>query len=218
MVAKSIMSQPTTPNPTPLVWRMGYGPVRFTVDDALSMVEQGILPEDASVELLDGSLVYRDRFDLKGGEVVAGIQHDYVVTALAQLSRIIDNDRRHVRTQTTLVCSESHAPIPDFLILRGTLADYRGRLPTAADALCVVEVADSSYERDTGEKLAGYARAGVEQYVVRNLRNQTAEVRTDADAQVGDYPPPVIIAVNEILSLRVGGGESVSVALSDLLP
>jgi hypothetical protein len=109
---------------------MGFGPVRFTVSDALSMAEQGILPEDASVELLDGSLVYRDRFDLKGGEVVAGIQHDYVFTALSQLSRVIDSPTCHVRTQTTLVCAENHAPIPDFLILRGTLADYRNRLPT----------------------------------------------------------------------------------------
>jgi hypothetical protein len=118
MVAKGIITQPLGPVPTPTVWRMGFGPVRFSVSDALSMVEQGILPEDASVELLDGSLVYRDRFDLKGSEVVAGIQHDYVVTALSQLSRLIDNPDRHVRTHTTLVCSESHAPIPDFLILR----------------------------------------------------------------------------------------------------
>jgi hypothetical protein len=218
MVAKGIMTQIAGPMPSPLVWRMGFGPVRFTVTDSLSMIEQGILPEDASVELLDGSLVYRDRFDLEGGEVVAGIQHDYVVTALSQLSRIIDSPTRHVRTQTTLVCAENHAPIPDFLILRGTLADYRNRLPTAADALCVAEVADSSYERDTGEKLAGYARAGVKQYVILNLRNRTAEVGTNPDTTSGTFPLSTVVTPDQMLELHTGDGESVSVLLNTLFP
>ena len=54
------------PVPSAIVRRMGYGPVPFTVTDALSMVEQGIIPEDATVELLNGALTYRDRFDLRG--------------------------------------------------------------------------------------------------------------------------------------------------------
>jgi hypothetical protein len=197
---------------------MGFGPVRFTVSDALSMVEQGILPEDASVELLAGSLVYRDRFDLKGGEVVAGIQHDYVVTALSQLSRTIDGENRHVRTQTTLICASDHAPIPDFLILRGTLSDYRNRLPPAADALCVIEVADSSYERDSGEKLAGYARAAVVQYVIVNLRNRSAEVYANPDPATFTYPPPTIIAADQSLPLQTDDAEPLCVPLNDLLP
>jgi hypothetical protein len=197
---------------------MGWGPVTFTVDDTLSMVAQGILPEDASIELLNGSLVYRDRFDLKGGEVVAGIEHDYVVTALSKLSAAIDNGQRHVRTQTTLVCTEKHAPIPDGMILQGNLAAYRQRLAVAADALCVIEVADSSYERDRGEKLIAYAQAAIPQYVIINLRDRTAEVYVSPDQASAAYSEPMIIAADQELQLRVGAAEYFTVKLADLLP
>jgi hypothetical protein len=197
---------------------MGYGAVRFTLDDALGMIEQGFLPEDSTVELLDGVLTYRDRFDLKGSEIVEGVRHNYVITALGLLAPRINSDRRHLRTQSTLVCSETHAPIPDGCILRGTLDDYADRLPTAADAFCVIEVADSSYERDVGEKLQGYARAGVEQYVIINLRNRTAAIYASPDRTAGTYPPPQVIHEGQALTLRAGEQDAFSVALSDLLP
>jgi hypothetical protein len=201
-----------------MVQRMGWGPVTFTVVDTLAMVAEGILPEDASVELLNGALVYRDRFDLTGGEVVAGVQHDYVVMAISKLAARIDGTGRHLRSQTTLVCAERHAPIPDAMVLRGAMRDYSSRYPTAADAFCVVEVADSSYERDAGEKLQGYARAGVAQYVIINLRNRTAEVYSRPDTAAGTYSPPQIVTEAETLVLRVGEGELFDVRLADVLP
>lgn len=216
--ASKAPQQATGPAPDPVVRRLGYGPVRFTVSDTLEMVERGILPEDGRIELLDGSLVYRDRFDLRGDEIVEGPKHTYVIAAIAQLSPRIDNERRHLRTQSTLICSETHAPVPDGLFLQGALSDYRDRLPTATDAFCVIEVADSSYERDTGEKLTGYAKAGVRQYVVINLRARTAEVFVDPDASKGIYPPPQIVAENENLSLHVAMEELFTFALAELLP
>lgn len=209
---------PAVPTPNLVVRRMGYGPVRFTLAEALNMVERGILPEDARIELLDGLLVYRDRFDLRGGEVVEGVAHNYVVTALAQLGYRIGNERRRLESQGILVCSATHAPVPDAVVLRGTLNDYRDRLPTAGDAYCVVEVADSSYERDAGEKLVGYARAGVRQYVIVNLRNRTAEVYTTPEPAAGTYPPPQVITAAGPLALRVGEEEYFTVTLADVLP
>ena len=49
--------------------------MRFTVASTLRMLHLGILPEDSTIELLDGTLVYRDRFDIRGGEIVEGIGH-----------------------------------------------------------------------------------------------------------------------------------------------
>ena len=102
------------------------------------------------------------------------------------------------------------------MVLRGTLERYTD-LPWAADAFWVVEVADSSYERDTGEKLAGYADAGVGQYIVINLRNRTAEVYTELDSVTGKYLPAKIVGESDVLELRVGEGEMFSVELRDLL-
>ena len=130
---------------------------------------------------------------------------------------MIDNDRRHVESQQPLVCRDTHVPEPDFMILRGTLDDYTD-LPAAADALCVVEVADSSYERDAGEKLAAYARAGVEQYIILNLRNRTAEIYTAPEITAGTYAVPRIVMVEEVVSFRVGMEDYFDARLSDLLP
>jgi hypothetical protein len=219
MVASSqttLLHAPISLSLTDLQTRLG--PVTFTIDDVLRMVAGGILPEDSSVELLNGSLVFRDRFDLKGGEVVAGAQHDYVVTKLSKLDASIDNRDRHIRTQTTLICGERHGPIPDAVILRGAVDDYREHTPLAADTYSVIEVADSSYERDAGEKLVSYARAGIVQYIIINLRNRTAEVYTTPDSTAGTYAPPLIISDTQSLALRVGDDEFFGVKLSDLLP
>jgi hypothetical protein len=197
---------------------MGIGPVRFTVSDALLMVEQGILPEDSTVELLDGELVHRDRFDLQGDEILEGFRHNYVISALGGLVNRVNDSRRHLRTQSTLVCSDTHAPIPDGLVLRGPLRSYHDRLPVAADTWCVIEVADSSYERDAGEKLRGYAEAGIEQYVIINLRNNTAEIYATPDRAAGTYAPPRIISAEETVALRIGDAERLDISLSDLLP
>jgi len=198
------------------------------------MVKAGIVPEDASTELLHGVLLYTDRgatsdpdldpqqyverFDLKGSAIVEGADHNYVVSGLAELALSINSPLRHLRTQSTCVCSETHAPVPDAVILRGPRTDYRGKRPSAADAFCVVEVADSSYERDAGEKLFGYARANVRQYVISNLRNRTAEVYTEPDVAAGTYAPPQIITGDQSLSLRVGDAERFTVALANVLP
>jgi len=218
VAASKTIAHQTGRVPTEMVRRLGFGPVRFSIHDALAMVRQGIIAEDATVELLDGQLLYRDRFDLRGDQIVEGIKHNYVVTALGELRDQINNDQRHVRTQSTLVCSETHAPIPDAVVLRDVLRAYRDRLPVAADALCVVEVADASYERDSGEKLAAYARAGIAQYVIVNLRNRTAEIYTNPNPSAGTYPPPQVITADGSLPLRVGEAEFLSVPMGRVLP
>lgn len=122
---------------------------------------------------------------------------------------------RHVRSQQPLVCSETHVPEPDFMVLRGTLSDYTD-LPRASDAWCVVEAADASYERDVGEKLLGYALAGVSQYVVADVRAKEAEVFTEPDSTNGTYAARTVVSADQVLPLRVGETETRAVRLADL--
>ena len=107
-------------------------------------------------------------------------------------------------------------PEPDFAVIRGTLDEYTD-LPAAIDAFSVVEVAAASYERDTGEKRVGYARAGVAQYIVLNLRNRTAEVYA-TPSSAGVYPPPQVVGEGQSLLLRVGENDFLPIPLTDILP
>jgi Uma2 family endonuclease len=190
---------------------------RFTRRDAEDLMRLGIIPEDASTELLDGLVVLKDRAATGEDPFMIGKDHRKAVERLSDLRTQINDSRRHVQSQQPLVCSETHVPEPDFAVIRGTLDQYTD-LPTAADALSVVEVADASYERDTGEKRTGYARAGVVQYIVLNLRNRTAEIYSAPNTSAGTYESLRVIGEGEPLPLRVGENEFFTVALTELLP
>jgi hypothetical protein len=217
MVAKpqSLAERFVTP-PAPFLegrWRVP----RFTRRDVETLVKQGIIPEDASTELLSGLVVLKDRAARGEDPLTIGSEHRKTVERLSDLRSRISNSRRHVQSQQPLVCSETHVPEPDFDIIRGTLDDYDDN-PNASDAWCVVEVSDASYERDAREKLAGYARAGVVQYIILNLRNRTAEVYTNPDAAAGTYAPPQVVPETQPLALRVGEDEFFTVVLAEVLP
>ena len=180
-------------------------------------MRMGIIPEDATTELLNGWIVLKDRSAVGQDPTMIGKDHTKCVERLSDLRSQINSAARHVESQQPLVCSETHVPEPDFMVLRGTLDDYADS-PTGADAFCVVEVADSSYERDVGEKLVGYAQAAVTQYVVINLRNRTAEVYANPDSAAGTYPPPLVVTQSESLSLRIAPDETLAILLVTLLP
>ncbi len=195
-----------TPPPLPAVppsALSGRGPlVRFTVDDVQAMLRAGLLPEDATTELLDGCLVLKDRSALGADPMSHSPGHRYTVRRLTAVAAAIDSSDRHVQIQLPIVCGSNQMPEPDFAIIRGSDADYVSRLPTAAnDVLCVIEVADSSLERDREEKLPVYARAGVPQYIILNLRNRSAEVHVDPDLQAGIYADRTVVSATDPIFL-----------------
>lgn len=191
--------------------------LRFTRGDVEVMVRAGVIPEDASTELLNGLIVFKDRSAVGQDPETVGIDHTKCVELLSDLRGRINSPARHVRSHQPLFCSETHVPEPDLMVLRGTLDDYSD-LPTSADAWCVVEVADGSYDVDAGEKLAAYARAGLGQYVIVNLRNRTAEVYAGPDAAAGTYATRRVVGEGEAVGLRMGAEEGVGVELRRVLP
>ena len=197
----------------------GRGPlVRFTVEDVLAMLRAGLLPEDATTELLDGCIVRKDRGEHGGDPMAHSPGHRYSVRRLTGLAAAIDGPDRRVQIQLPIVCGPDQMPEPDFAVIRGPDTDYMDRLPTAADTLCVIEVADSSLERDRNEKLPVYARAGVPQYVILNLRNRTAEVYAEPDREAGTYSPPILLQVVDVLDRCLERGRTLAMPLADLLP
>ena len=195
------------------------GLVRLTVDGATRMVQAGILPEDVNVELLDGLLVRRQCGPANGDPYVEGSDHNFTVAAIGELaSQISGRGDCHLRTQSLLVLSDWYAPYPDAMVLRGPAAAYRGRRPTADDVICLIEVADSSYARDAGEKRIAYATAGVGQYIIIDLQRRLAEVHAEPDRSAGTYPPPVVVLADGSVPMQVGKGEMFAAALADLLP
>ena len=154
------------------------GKARFpsiTLDQYHRMIETGILTENAPIELLDGCLVLKDRSKAGEDPMSTGADHRWSVQQLGRVLGGVAAYGCELQAQQPVAIPPDGEPEPDGAIIRVAQDDYRGRKPSAADTLCVIEVADSSLEHDRTTKLRIYARAGIPQYVIIDLVNRLVE-------------------------------------------
>jgi Uma2 family endonuclease len=146
------------------------GPVvrRFTADEAMRMVEAGILDEDEHVELLDGVLVEMSP---------QGTEHADAIANLNDRLRVAYPGARRVRSQTPLALGAYNLPEPDFAVVRGAPGTFARRHPSGPETVLVVELSWTSQRYDR-RKAAIYAAGGVEVYWILDLAARKLEVRT----------------------------------------
>lgn len=142
---------------------------------------------DAEFDRMIRAGVFRagSRAFLWGGEIVEPMAEDQphlgVVSGLLLLlaSRFAAGDWT-VNVNQPVRLRTRHRPQPDLVVLRGSRSSWmvRGRVPGPADVALAIEVADTSYAFDVGEKLRAYARASVTTYWIVNLGELRVEVRT----------------------------------------
>jgi Uma2 family endonuclease len=140
---------------------------RFTVDEYHRMAEVGILTRADRVELIDGEIVEMSPIGASHARCVMFLT-DAFVRHLA--------GRAVVSPRNSLRLGEHLEPQPDLILLRPPLARYHERIPGAADALLVVEVADTSQHRDRAVKLPRYAAAGVPEVWLVDLDASAVEI------------------------------------------
>jgi Uma2 family endonuclease len=180
---------------------------RFTVEEYERLAEIGILCEDDSVELLEGLIVKKmTKYPL----------HDATIDILTRLFGRLLPDGWFLRIQNVLRTPDSE-PEPDVVITRGLPQDYRRRHPTAQDVALVIEVAESSLERDW-KKCRLYARAGVGQYWIVDLNANRLEIFTQPDSTAGKFARHESLSPPASASFPLSSGESVTLALPDFLP
>jgi Uma2 family endonuclease len=69
-------------------------------------------------------------------------------------------------------------PLPDAVVLRGPDTTYGTRWAGALDVAILIEIADTSYARDSGAKLRRYAGFRIPVYWIVDLNRRLVEVRT----------------------------------------
>lgn len=85
-------------------------------------------------------------------------------------------DRALVSPQGPLRLGRNTQLQPDLALLRPPRDAYRRVVPASTDILLVVEVADTSLERDRAIKLPRYARLGVPEVWIVDVEGQAVEV------------------------------------------
>jgi Uma2 family endonuclease len=159
---------------------------RWSVAEIREMMAKGIILED-------------ERFELIGGEVVPmspkGVRHEIVKKALQQhWFPLITGGPVDLITETTLYISDDEFREPDFLFWPRSipLKDV-----TAANALLIVEVADSSLGYDLGSKAVAYAALGLPELWVINANSLVTSVHRHPTP--AGYPEPRKVRADELL-------------------
>jgi Uma2 family endonuclease len=192
--------------------------VPLTIAQYQHMIDQGIVPEDSTVELLRGVLVRKDRSVIGEDPMGHSAIHRVVIVMLTELMAKLAGRGCHAQIQLPVACPPDGAPEPDAAIVRGLAKEYLERLPGPGDVSCVIEAAHSSLERDREDKLPIYASAGVPQYVILNLQNMTVELYSDPDVEQEQYRTKATVAKGSRVELRLPDGAILAVGVEELLP
>ena len=174
---------------------------RFMVDDYHRMAEAGILMEDDPVELIAGENIEKCSITARHVWCTNRLNH----LLIPQLGDgLLGSPRNPVRL------SDDSEPEPDFAIIRDRPYE---ELPTPADVLLVIEVADSSQEYDRGVKLPLYAAAGIPEAWLIDLAAEMVERHTGPGK--GFYRLTALALRGESLTSTVLPG--LTIAVDDVL-
>ena len=180
-------------------------PARWTVEQYLRLVDDGVLGPDDKVELLEGVIV---------AMAPANLPHDAGVVRITHALFRAVGDRAVVRVQLSLRTGAYSLPEPDAAVVSGRMEDYDHERPTTA--LLVVEVSDTSLKQDRLTKRAMYAAAGIPEYWIVNLHDDCVEIRREPEPDARRYASVRVARRGERIELV--GLPGVSVAVDDLLP
>lgn len=181
--------------------------MRLSVRQYHQMREAGVLDEDESVELLDGLLVHKDR----GGPMPVSPLHALVTSRMLALAPELESRACHLRVQNPITIPPRHEPEPDAAIVRGRPDAYLDGHPGPSDALCVIEISDSSLERDRTTKQRIYAGAEIPSYIIVNLVEGRIELYTSPNATEGHYASVQILHRGDTVAIDLGGGTPLQV-------
>jgi Uma2 family endonuclease len=141
---------------------------RISVEHYHQMIAAGIFDEDDAVELLEGQIV---------NKMPKSRAHSIVTNLIIQALQQLIAASHHIESQEPITL-ETSEPEPDVVVLRGQILDYQEH-PQAQDVSLLVEVSDSSLQRDQTWKKQVYAEAEIPVYWIVNLPDRQIEVYSD---------------------------------------
>ena len=176
----------------------------ITADEYCRMAEIGLLAPEARVELIDGEILDMPPI---------GKDHESVVDHLTHiLVRAVD-ELAIVRVRGSVRLGSMSMPQPDVTLLKPRADFYRSRRAADSDVLLIIEVSDSTLRFDHDVKVPLYARHGIPEVWIVDLKHDQLHVyRSGRDGEDRDKASTSTPGVRPIEALA-----QVSVDLSRLL-
>jgi Uma2 family endonuclease len=142
---------------------------RFSAADYHYMEELGIF-EGKRVELIEGKIINLSKVKSK---------HAAVVKLLNNWLRSALSDQYTISVQDPISLSKYSEPEPDLAVLDFREDYYAKAHPQPKDIHLLIEVADTSLDKDQKVKLPLYAAAGIPEVWIVNLPEQQLEQYTE---------------------------------------
>lgn len=139
----------------------------ITVSEYEQMARSGILAKEERIELLNGTLIYMSPANPLHALIINNIN--------ALLIRKLTDDIALVSIQNPVRIPDLSEPEPDVTVIKPPKSNYVDRHPHPEDILLVIEVANTSLEKDKKIKLPIYAQAGIPEYWIVNIDKQEIE-------------------------------------------
>jgi len=124
----------------------------ITVQEYHQMAEAGILDADERVELIDGYILKM---------AAKGTAHSSATTRTARLMEQLLAGQVWIRVQEPIRLNNYSEPEPDIAVVQSDPLDYADHHPTASEVYLVIEVSDSTFQKDCGLKAKAYARSHI---------------------------------------------------------
>lgn len=174
-------------------------PHRWTRAEYERMVDAGTFAPGTRVELIDGEIV-----EMPPQKSL----HSTGIRLVEEALRRAFSKGWDVRVQMPLALDERSEPEPDVAVVQGGPRDYRDAHPTSA--CLVVEVAEATLQFDREVKRRIYARNGISEYWLINLRDAQLEVYRDC--QGNDYVTTLTLTADNRIEPLLAPGVSILVA------
>lgn len=145
---------------------------RISVAEYHRMGEAGIFSEDDRVELIEGEIIDMAPIGTQHAETVRRFIHQ--LAAHIPEGILLD-------VQNPIRLDAFNEPQPDLTLIRA--GDYSQSHPTAEDVLLLIEVADTSRDYDRQVKIPLYARHGIPEVWLVDLKAGVIEVFREPAAE-----------------------------------
>ena len=162
----------------------------ITTADYHLMAEIGILGADEQVELIAGQIIQK---------MPKGLAHSALCKRVEKLLEHRLGDRVLVRLQDPIQLNPYSEPEPDVAVVHPDPNFYADQHPTPTDVYLIIEIADTTIDRDLGTKADLYAAAGIVDYWVFNITLQ--QLHIFRDPQPNGYQRQLILRGQQSASL-----------------
>ncbi len=183
--------------------------IKWTREEYLSMAELGFF-EGRRTEFLEGEIT---EMPTMNGPHATALELVYEVV------RDVFSRNFAVRSQSPIDFDKDFEVVPDVFVIQGNARDFRDSHPKTADL--IIEISDPTLSYDRNRKASLYAKFGIQDYWILNLKNRTLEVyrRPSADDNIyygfGYAEKLTFDAASEVSPLAAPDAK---IVIADILP